>query len=337
MLSLIFLIPFIFLVLYLAKILYFSGGTFKSNERLDGKIVIITGANTGIGKVTAVDLVRRGARVILACRNRERAEKAASEIRKETDVVENVEVEILDTSSIESVKEFVKRIRKKNLPQLDVLINNAGVFMLPYQLSVDGYEMQFATNHLGHFLLTNLLLPLMKKAPQARIINVSSTSYKGDLLNKIKYDDVNSKENYTSIGAYASSKLANILFTREMAKRLKGTKITVNALHPGAIITELNRQNDMSVPAVIYPFYAFSKFLFWFFTKSVEQGAQTTNRLAVDKSLDNVTGKFFSDCKEIPLVTKRSQDDHEALQLWEISEKMSRLKEIEQELDSMSK
>ena len=209
----------------------------RSQTKLDGKTVIITGANTGIGLETAVDLAKRNARVILACRSVERGETAAVEVRKRSGNDDVVFVQ-LDLASLDSVRKFAAKILEEE-PRIDILINNAGVMALPERkLTQDGFEMQFGTNHLGHFLLTNLLLNRIKEAPLARIINVSSSAHK---MGNIDFDNLNSEKSYSSVYAYGTSKLANILFTRSLTKRLEGTSVTANALHPGVIWTEITR------------------------------------------------------------------------------------------------
>ena len=217
-----------------------GGGVCRSQARLDGKTVIITGANTGIGLETAVDLAKRNARVILACRSVERGETAAVEVRKRSGNDNAVFVQ-LDLASLDSVREFAAKILEEE-PRIDILINNAGVMAIPNRiLTQDSFEMQFGTNHLGHFLLTNLLLDRIKEAPLARIVNVSSM---GHAMGKVEFDNLNSERSYSPWNAYVNSKLANILFNHSLAKRLKGTRVTANVLHPGAINTELSRHMD---------------------------------------------------------------------------------------------
>lgn len=249
---------------------------------MDGKVVIVTGCNTGIGKETAKDLARRGASVYMACRDNMKCEEARQEIIKETDNL-NVFNRTLDLSSLDSVRRFVAEFKKEE-PRLDVLINNAGVMMCPKTLTKDGFEMQIGTNHMGPFLLTNLLLDLMKKSGASRIINVSSMVHTSGKLNK---EDLNSEKSYSKMGAYSQSKLANILFTRELAKRLEKSIVTVNSLHPGAVKTDLQRH--------MLPSYIkwLGDFIFLFVFKSAKSGAQTQIRLAVDPDLESTTGKYF--------------------------------------------
>jgi retinol dehydrogenase-13 len=206
--------------------------------KLDGKTIIITGANTGIGLETAVDLAKRNARVILACRSVERGETAAVEVRKRSGN-DNVVFVQLDLASLDSVRKFAAKILEEE-PRIDILINNAGLYSPSFTQTADGIETTFAVNHLGHFLLTNLLLDRIKEAPSARIINVSSSAHHRA---QIDFNDLNSESSYVGIKTYGRSKLANILFTRKLTKELQGTSVTVNALHPGAIYTNIFSQN----------------------------------------------------------------------------------------------
>lgn len=220
--------------------LYAQGGQYKKNTRIDGKVVVITGANTGIGKETAIDLAKRGGKIYIACRNKERGEEALKQI-KETSESENVHFLQLDLASMESIRQFSKRFHELET-QLHILINNAGVMAIPKSQTKDGFEMQIGTNHMGHFLLTNLMLDLLKQSAPSRIINLSSLFHWYGRINK---EDLNSEKSYWRWLAYGQSKLANILFTRELAKRLEGSGVTANSCHPGAVNTELMRDVDL--------------------------------------------------------------------------------------------
>ena len=221
--------------LYLTR-RYFGGGVCYSKAILNGKTAIITGANTGIGLETAIDFAKRNARVILACRNKEKGEAAVVQVKKRSGN-ENVVFVQLDLSSLELVRSFSSKVLASE-PRIDILVNNAGVMLCPYSKTADGFEMQIGVNHFAHFLLTHLLLDRMKEAPSARIVNVSSLAHH---YGKINFDDLNSEESYSPTRGYCQSKLANVLFTRSLSKRLEGTKVTVNALHPGGVRTELGR------------------------------------------------------------------------------------------------
>ena len=196
-------------VLYAGK-RYFQGPKCQSNKSLKGKTVVITGGNTGIGKETAVDLAGRGARVIIGCRNLEKGKEALKEIQERSGS-SSVFLEQIDLASLESVRTFSDKILNSE-PRLDILINNAGVMACPYQKTEDGFEMQFGVNHLGHFLLTLLLLDRLKRSQPSRIINVSSSAHRMG-SGKINFDDIHFEKSYSSWGAYFNSKLANVLFT----------------------------------------------------------------------------------------------------------------------------
>ena len=226
-------------VLYIIR-RYCAGGVCRSKALLDGKTVIITGANTGIGKETAIELAKRNARVIVACRSQEKGKKAEIDIRRESGS-NNVHFRQLDLASFESIKKFAKEVLSEE-SRIDILINNAGVFYWRghgFEKTEDGFETQFGVNHLGHFLLTNLLLDKIIKAPEGRIIVVSSIGH--TFPSKLNLDTINSEEHYSPYDAYPKSKLANVLFTKALAKRLTGTNVTANGLHPGVVNTELGR------------------------------------------------------------------------------------------------
>ena len=295
-------------VLYAGK-KYFEGARCHSTKSLKGKTVVITGGNTGIGKETAVDLAKRGAKVIIGCRNMEKGKAALKEIQERSEN-KNVFLEKLDLASLDSVRKFADSILNSE-PRLDILINNAGVMMCPYQKTEDGFEMQFGTNHLGHFLLTMLLLDRLKRSAPSRIITLSSLGHQF-AYNGMNFDDINSEKHYNSWDAYFRSKLANALFTRELSKRLEGTHVTANTVHPGGVNTELGRHSIVS-SVLFSP-------IVWYLTKTPEQGAQTSIYCAVSEEMEGVSGKYLSDCafKE---PSKNAQDDEAARKLWDLSMK----------------
>ncbi|XP_070491034.1 retinol dehydrogenase 12-like [Chironomus tepperi] len=301
---------FIGLILLLRN--YMQGGSYNKPTMIDGKIVIITGANSGIGKETAVDLAKRGGKIYIACRNIERGQSALTEI-KEKSGSDDVHFLQLDLASMKSIRKFSEDFHQLE-DRLDILINNAGVMACPKSFTEDGFEMHMGTNHLGHFLLTNLLLDLLKKPAHSRIVNVASLFH---IVGKISKTNFFGEKFYFRWYAYATSKLANILFTRELAKRLENTGITANSLHPGAIQSDLLRHVNIVIRVITAPFR-------WILFKDIPAGAQTQIRLAVDPSLENVSGKYFADCKEAtPLFTARN--DKMAKWLWEKSEELTGL------------
>lgn len=205
-----------------------QGTSYKKDTKIEGSVAIITGANAGIGKETAIDLARRGGKVYIACRDIKRGEDALKEIMKKSGS-NNVHFLQLNLASMDSIKEFSKKFHELE-PKLHILVNNAGVMACPKSSTSDGFEMHIGTNHLGHFLLTNLLLDRLKESAPSRVVNVASLFY---IVGKIRKGDLFGEKFYFRWFAYASSKLANILFTKELARRLEGTSVTANCLHPG--------------------------------------------------------------------------------------------------------
>ncbi|EFN78523.1 retinol dehydrogenase 12 [Harpegnathos saltator] len=297
----------------------------KSTARLDGKTVIITGANAGIGKETARDLYRRGARVILACRDRIKAEAAVDDIKKNPPSnlagpqfagnVGELAIYELRLDNFRSVRECANNLLRHE-PTIHILINNAGICSCPFKKTEDGNEIQLQTNYLGHFLLTLLLLPkLQSSAPGCRIINVSSIAH---WFINMHFDDLNMEKSYNPLLAYAQSKLANILFTKELARRLADANIqgiNTYALHPGLIATDISRHVNQGM------FYG-SKFLFnllcWIFGKNVEQGAQTTIHCSVDEKADEETGLYYYDCHP-GMTSFKAKDRRNAERLWNVT------------------
>ncbi|XP_025837098.1 retinol dehydrogenase 13 isoform X2 [Agrilus planipennis] len=295
-------------------------GKCTSSARLDGKTAIVTGSNTGIGKETVKDFFLRGARVLMLCRNTEKAQEAAEDIKKQctgkTGLGEIV-VEELDLSSLKSIKTCAEKV-KNNEDRINILVNNAGVMMCPLTRTEDGFEMQFGTNHLGHFYLTLLLLPKIIKSAPARIVNVSSLAHNRGQMN---FDDLNwEKRNYSAVGAYGQSKLANILFTKELARRLQERHISgvsVYSLHPGVIKTELGRHMNETYFLGVRQFLR----LFSIFMKSPEQGAQTSIYCSVDERIKGQTGLYYKDC-DVAEPAPHAKDESKAKTLWEMSLKL---------------
>nr|CAB3265509.1 retinol dehydrogenase 14-like [Phallusia mammillata] len=302
-----------------------EGSWVKCDVKLPGKTVIITGANTGIGFWTAVDLVKRDAKVIIACRNAEKAQEAKDKIIEEAKCPdEKVVVKSLDLSSFASIRQFAEDINNTE-ERLDILINNAGVMLCPEGKTEDGFETQFGVNHLGHFLLTNLLLDLIKKSAPSRIVVLSSIAHK---YGKMNFDDLNSTKKYDSWAAYGQSKLANILFSRYLAKQLAGTRVTVNSVHPGSVKTELQRHIHAPTGSYLFKFVVnltqlpgFSWLMKW---KTAEHGAQTSIYCAVAPELADVSGRYFSDCK-VDNETTAAQNDADAEKLWNVSIELTKL------------
>ncbi|KAG2537975.1 short-chain dehydrogenase TIC 32 B, chloroplastic-like isoform X1 [Panicum virgatum] len=277
-----------------------------------------SGGASGIGLETSRVFALRGAHVIIAARNTE----AASEARRiivENNPAARIDVLKLDLSSLKSVRAFADQFNSMKLP-LNILINNAGVMLCPFQLSKDGVEMQFATNHLGHFLLTNLLLDNMKATAQStgiegRIVNLSSYAHHVTYPKGIEFDKINDEKKYSDARAYGQSKLANILHAKELSRRLKeeGANITVNSVHPGMIMTNLMRHSY-----VLLKVFQVATFILW---KNVHQGAATTCYIALNPQLRGETGKYFADCNE-EKTSKLAKSDELAKQLWDFSEEL---------------
>ncbi|KAL0276396.1 UNVERIFIED_CONTAM: hypothetical protein PYX00_003984 [Menopon gallinae] len=293
----------------------------KSSERLDGKTVVLTGCNTGIGKHNALDFCKRGARVIMACRSKERAEKAMNDILEELKEEKNIGVLIfkkLELSSLDSVRNCAREILDEE-PRIDILVNNAGIMMCPFEKTEDGVEKQFGTNHLGHFLFTLLLLPRIIKSAPARIVNVSSVAH---TWSNDTFDDINyEKTKYSPLKAYGRSKLANVLFTKELARRLEGTSVTTYAVHPGAVETELGRHLDESYFSGLRSIIRF--FGSWVLRTPV-QGAQTTIYCSVDKATAGETGLYYSNCR-VTQPSNEAEDPDLAKKLWDVSSELVKL------------
>ncbi|XP_070776218.1 dehydrogenase/reductase SDR family member 13-like [Enoplosus armatus] len=292
----------------------------KSTAKLHGKTAIVTGANTGIGKTTAMDLARRGARVILACRDRRRAEAAIQEIIQETGNSQVVFMQ-LDLASLQSVRSFADNFHRSE-SRLDLLINNAG--LVNGGKTEDGFEMIFGVNHLGHFLLTVLLLDRLKASGPSRVVTVASKAY---TMGKVDFNCLTThrelalgSSDYQLFLKYCHSKLCNVLFTYELNKRLRGTDVTCYSLHPGAIKTEICRYTG-------FWWRLFTTLLVFLFAGDAESGAQTTLHCALEQGIDHLSGRYFTQCAPLMNIESKARDDAVAKKLWELSESFCGLSE----------
>ena len=278
------------------------------------KIILITGANRGIGKETTRALAEKGATIIMACRNLEKAEPVREIIQTESKNP-NIEVMKLDLASLKSVRNFTQEF-KARYQQLNVLINNAGVFCMKREETEEGFELTIGVNHLGHFLLTYELLPILEKTPDARIINLSSNAhFSADL----DLDDLHfKKRKYSGIKAYGSSRLATVFFTQELAERLKKKDITVNSLHPGHVDTNMW---DLWGPEKKW-YQSIINGMIKLFLISAEEGAQTSIYLASSNEVKGITGKYFAK-KRIKAASKKCSDIKLQNELWQLSERLT--------------
>ncbi|MCR5632804.1 MAG: SDR family oxidoreductase [Eubacterium sp.] len=263
-----------------------------SERRLEGKVAIVTGANSGMGLATTAALSDLGARVIMLCRNEERGEKALSELMKKDG--RSLELIICDLGDYDSIKRFAKQV-KSEYEKIDILVNNAGFISLDRQETKEGLERQFGINHIGHFLLTELLLSKMGEG--SRIVIVASGAHK---TGRIHFEDINLTHGFNVITAYSQSKLANVLYTRELARRTRERGITVNCCHPGAVATNIgidrNTGFGKTITGALKPFF-----------QTPEEGAKTAIFLATDDSVKNISGEYFYKCK-VAKSSMRSKD-----------------------------
>lgn len=278
---------------------------------MNGKIVMVTGATNGIGKVSALELAKLGATVIVVSRSAEKCEAVVKEIRQAAG-----HNNVIAMPADLSVQVEIHRLADQFLathPRLDVLLNNAGAIYTQREVSKDGIEMTWALDHLNYFLLTNRLLDALKAVPAARVVNVSSGAH---AMGKINFDDVQFTQGYNAFKAYSQAKLANIMFTYELARRLGGTRVTANALHPGAVSTGFGLNNA----GVWGGFYKLAAR----FTLSPEKGAQTSLYLASSPEVAGVTGKYFDKCKPVKS-NAASYVEADQKRLWDLSAEMAKL------------
>jgi NAD(P)-dependent dehydrogenase (short-subunit alcohol dehydrogenase family) len=283
----------------------------SENGGMEGKVVLITGGTSGIGRAAATALAAMGAEVVVSGRSRERGESAVEEIR-DTSGNEKVSLMLADLAVQAEVRGLAEEFRDR-YDRLDVLVNNAGIIQSKRTQTPDGIELTLAVNHLAPFLLTNLLLDLLKESAPSRIVTVSSEARRGA---QIDFDDLQSERRYRAFKVYGMTKLANILFTYELAERLERTGVVANCLHPGGVNTNFGN-NNRSFGTLI--FRAFKPFM-----RTPEQGADTVVYLAVSPEAGKMTGRYLTDRK----VVSTFQDPHDEVmqkRLWEISEELTNL------------
>jgi NAD(P)-dependent dehydrogenase (short-subunit alcohol dehydrogenase family) len=279
---------------------------------MSGKTVVITGGNSGIGRETAVALGRAGARVVITARDRARGEAAVADIRSRSGN-QDIDLVVFDLASLVSTEAGASAIND-GCERIDVLVNNAGVVLSDRTETVDGFESTFAINHLGPFLLTQRLLERIIASGPSRIVNVSSTAHRS-ARHGMPFDDLQSTERYSSMRVYGQSKLANILFTTELARRLQGTRTTANCLHPGVVATGYGRDGDT------HGFMNFGLNVIKPFILTAEKGARTSVYLASSPEVAEISGAYFIKCKQRQ-PSKAAQDDTAAARLWSVSEEL---------------
>jgi len=297
-----------------------NGGSTMKKWTLDdmtdqsGRVAIVTGANTGIGFETAAALAAKNATVVMACRNRQKAEDAMARIRERTPDAKLEFIE-LDLASLASVERFAETFRASH-DRLDLLINNAGVMIPPFGTTEDGFELQFGCNHLGHFALTGRLLDRVEATPDSRVVTVSSMAHR---QGKMDFGNLNAEKGYSAMPAYGQSKLANLLFTFELQRRLeaKRSKVLATAAHPGWTGTDLQRHSGLMM------------FFNFFFAQTPPMGALPTLRAATDslaKGGDYFGPKGFYEMRGYPIrvgTTEAARNEPDARRLWEVSEKLT--------------
>lgn len=288
-------------------------------KTLTGRVCVVTGANSGIGKETAKGLARQGAHVVMVCRDEDLGREAQEEIQavamQEQGVDYRVDLLLADLAVQSEVRSLADTLRTQ-YDRLDVLVNNAGVFLGEREVTDDGIEATFAVNHLAPFLLTHLVLDRMKQTArevgEARVVVVSSEAHRSV---SVDFDDLNAASSYSPMHAYSQSKLANVLFTHELSRRLHDTKVTVNAVHPGVVDTNIFRDSDW-----------FSRVarLFRIFYKSPEQGAHGPLYLAASPELDGVSGEYFSETESVN-PSPEAFNEKTAARLWRVSQELTDL------------
>lgn len=285
-------------------------------QSMRGRVCLVTGASNGIGKAAAIKLANMGASLVLLCRDRDRGETALAEISLRSGN-EDIDLLVADLGSLCQVRKAAGAFLESQRP-LHVLVNNAGAIHMDRNLTEDGVETTFAVNYLGHFLLTGMLLDRMRDSGPARIVNVSSEAHRiGYADGRMAFDDLMGERQYGGWKAYGQSKLANILFTRELARRLNPAEVTVNAMHPGVVASGFGRNNRTG-------WMPYLQALYRPFCRSNEKGAETAVWLAATPEIEGVTGKYFKD-RKVRAPAPQALNDGDAARLWRVSAELTGL------------
>ena len=275
---------------------------------MNGRTCLITGATDGIGKEAAIELAKKGCNLILIGRNKEKGEKVVEQIRKIADSYVDIDYFTADLMLMKEVSRVADEVSRK-YPKIDILLNNVGAYFAFRGVTEEGFERTFALNHLGYFLMTKKLLPLIEKSNYKRIVNVSSSAHYGI---DFEFDNLNGEKKYSGFDIYKKSKLANVMFTYELAKRVKDKGITANCLHPGFVSTNFGKNNNFLWRNVI-------RVAMWLTAINVKDGAKTSIHLACSDEVKDITGRFFANCQVKKGSSKAKNDEHNR-RLWDISE-----------------
>ena len=275
---------------------------------MNGRTCLITGATDGIGKEAAIELAKKGCNLILIGRNKEKGEKVVEQIRKIADSYVDINYFTADLMLMKEVSRVADEVSRK-YPKIDILLNNVGAYFAFRGVTEEGFERTFALNHLGYFLMTKKLLPLIEKSNYKRIVNVSSSAHYGI---DFEFDNLNGEKKYSGFDIYKKSKLANVMFTYELAKRVKDKGITANCLHPGFVSTNFGKNNNFLWRNVI-------RVAMWLTAINVKDGAKTSIHLACSDEVKDITGRFFANCQVKKGSSKAKNDEHNR-KLWDISE-----------------
>ena len=275
---------------------------------MNGRTCLITGATDGIGKEAAIELAKKGCNLILIGRSKEKGEKVVEQIRKVAESHVDIDYFTADLMLMKEVSRVADEVSRK-YPRIDILLNNVGALFAFRDVTEEGFERTFALNHLGYFLMTKKLLPLVEKSDYKRIVNVSSSAHYGI---DFEFDNMNGEKKYTGFDTYKKSKLANVMFTYELAKRIEGTGITANCLHPGFVSTNFGKNNS-------FLWRHFIRVAMWLTAISVKDGAKTSIHLACSDEVKDITGRFFANC-EVKKGSSKAKNEEHNQKLWELSE-----------------